>query len=52
LASAFYMVSSGFGDWIDQIGLVFILLIFAVVIPCTLSDVVVPILFAKPRYRK
>lgn len=52
LASAFYMVSSGFTDWVDQIGLVFILLIFAVVIPCTLSDVVIPILFAKPRYRK
>lgn len=47
LASAFYMVSNGFADWIDQIGLVFLLLIFAVVIPCTLSDVVVPILFAK-----
>lgn len=52
LASAFYMVSNGFTDWINQIGLVFLLLIFAVVIPCTLSDVVIPILFAKPKTKK
>jgi len=52
LASAFYMVSNGFADWANHIGLVFMLLIFAVVIPCTLSDVVIPILFAKPKMRK
>ncbi len=52
LASAFYMVSNGFSDWAQHIGLVFMLLIFAVVIPCTLSDVVVPILFAKPKTKK
>ena len=52
LASAFYMVSNGFTDWVDQIGLLFMLLIFAVVIPCTLSDVVVPILFAKSKSNK
>jgi hypothetical protein len=49
MASMFYMVSSGFTDWVSQIGMLFLLLIFAVVIPCTLSDVVVPILFAKPK---
>jgi len=52
LASAFYMVSNGFGDWANHIGLVFMLLIFAVVVPCTLSDVVIPILFAKPKSKK
>lgn len=52
LASAFYMVSHGFYEWNQQIGTVFLLLIFAVVIPCTLSDVVVPILFAKADAKK
>jgi len=46
LASSFYMVSHGFYDWESQIGYVFLVLILAVVIPCTLSDVVVPLFFA------
>ncbi len=47
LASIFYLVSHGCVDWYHFIGLVFIYLIGAVVIPCTLSDVVVPMLFAR-----
>lgn len=46
LASLFYMVSHGFHDWYASMGLVFIFLVIAVVIPCTLSDVVVPMYFA------
>ncbi len=48
LASSFYLVAHGFSHWYDHIGLVFLFLVGAVVVPCTLSDVVVPILFAKP----
>jgi len=47
LASSFYLVSHGFTDWYLQIGLVFVFLVIAVVVPCTLSDVIVPIFFAK-----
>ena len=49
LASLFYLVSEGFGNWYPQMGLLFFFLIIAVVIPCTLADVIVPIFFAKPR---
>ena len=49
LAAAFYLVSHGFTDWHKQIGAVFVFLIIAVVIPCTLSDVVVPMSFARAR---
>jgi hypothetical protein len=47
LASIFYLVSHGFLHWYLYIGSVFVFLVFAVVIPCTLSDVVVPMIFAK-----
>jgi hypothetical protein len=49
LASLFYLTSEGLGNWYPQMGLVFVLQIIGVVIPCTLADVVVPLLFAKPR---
>ena len=47
LAASFYLVSHGFVNWAASIGMVFIVLIGAIVIPCTLSDVVVPIFFAE-----
>lgn len=46
LASLFYMVSHGFAHWHESMGLVFLFLVIAVVIPCTLSDVIVPLYFA------
>jgi hypothetical protein len=52
LASIFYLVSHGCTDWWEFIGLIFIYMIGAVVVPCTLSDVVVPILFAKSDARE
>lgn len=48
LASLFYLISEGFSNWSPQMGLMFLFLIIAVVVPCTLADVVVPIFFAKP----
>jgi hypothetical protein len=47
LASIFYLVSHGCTNWYQFIGIIFLFLIMAVVIPCTLSDVVVPIIFAR-----
>lgn len=46
LAGLFYMVSNGFTNWYPQMGMLYLLLIFAIVIPCTLSDVIVPMYFA------
>lgn len=47
LASLFYLVANGCTNWFDSIGMVFIFLVIAVVVPCTLSDIVVPIFLAK-----
>jgi len=52
LASTFYLVSHGFTDWHTQIGVVFVFLVIAVVIPCTFSDVIVPMAFARAGKRK
>lgn len=46
LASLFYMVSHGFSDWYSQMGYVFLFLVGAIIIPCTLSDVIVPMYLA------
>lgn len=46
-ASLLYMVSFGYAKWWKDMGLLFIFLILAVLIPCTLSDIIVPMLFAK-----
>ena len=50
MASMLYLVSFGFSDWHSQIGLVFLFLLFAVLVPCTLSDVVVPMTVAKAKH--
>ncbi|HJM68641.1 MAG TPA: hypothetical protein QGF02_01725 [Candidatus Babeliales bacterium] len=52
LASMFYMVANGFVDWMPQVGLVFVILMVAVVLPCTFSDVVVPVMFARSGNKK
>jgi hypothetical protein len=46
LASLFYMVSHGLHNWYPQMGYVFLFLVIAIVIPCTFSDVIVPMYFA------
>lgn len=52
LASSFYLVAHGLHDWHKHIGFIFVFLIFAVVVPCTLSDVVVPMTFARKNKKK
>jgi hypothetical protein len=49
LAALFYLVAHGCVDWACVMGLLFGSLVVAVVIPCTLADIVVPMFFA--RYR-
>lgn len=47
MAALFYLVSHGFSSWTHYIGPVYVLLIVAVVVPCTLSDLVVPVIVAR-----
>jgi hypothetical protein len=47
LASSFYLVSHGFENWASHIGYVFLVLLICVVIPCTLSDIVIPMTLAR-----
>jgi hypothetical protein len=47
MASLFYLVSEGFANWYPYMGIIFILLIIAVVLPCTLADIIIPVLVAR-----
>ncbi len=47
LASLFYVVSFGFDTWPSVMGQLFFFLVIAVVIPCTISDIIVPSYFAR-----
>lgn len=47
LASTCYLVANGLTDWHPKIGFVFFFLIIAVVVPCTLADVIVPMIIAR-----
>jgi hypothetical protein len=47
LASLFYTLGHGFTDWYDNVGILFGVLFVCVVVPCTLSDVVVPMYVAR-----
>lgn len=52
LASLFYLVAYGCTDWLDSIGVVFLFLIIAVVVPCSLSDIVVPMVLARKNEKR
>lgn len=47
IASLLYLVAEGFTTWYDHMGILFVLLMGAVVVPCTLSDIIVPELCGK-----
>ena len=47
MASIFYLVSFGLTEWIGMIGMVFIYMILAVLIPCCISDIVFPLLLTR-----
>jgi hypothetical protein len=44
MASVLYMLSYGLVNWMGVIGSVFIIIILAVVLPCCISDIVLPLL--------
>lgn len=46
-ASLCYLISHGFTAWYDHSGIVLIILLIAVVLPCTISDLVIPMACAK-----
>jgi len=46
-ASTVYMISHGFSHWYDHMTFVFSFLLLAVLVPCTLADVVVPAFFGR-----
>lgn len=47
MASIFYAVGHGLSDFYMYFGMFYLLMVVAVIIPCTLSDVVAPIFFAR-----
>lgn len=47
MASILFLVSFGFTEWYSYLAFIFVLLIGAVLVPCTLSDIVVPMVFAR-----
>jgi len=46
-ASSFYLFTHGLTNWSANMGVIFMLLIVVVILPCTLSDLVVPMTFAR-----
>lgn len=53
MASIFYMVGPlGVVAWIDRIGIVFMFVILAVLVPCCLSDIVFPMLMSRAGRRQ
>lgn len=51
MASILYLVSFGFDQWWHHMGFVFGYIIVVVLVPCTLADIVVPIVFARLQHR-
>jgi hypothetical protein len=47
MASIFYAVGNGLASYDQNLGAFFLLMLIAVVLPCTLSDVVAPLFFAR-----
>lgn len=47
MASILYLISFGFHQWSDSMGFVFLYNIFVTLVPCTLADIVIPMLIAR-----
>lgn len=52
MAAMLYLISFGFYNWWQMMGFVFVFLIIAVLGPCTLSDIIIPIWFARTKINK
>ena len=51
MASILYLVSYGLSGWMHVVGLVFIYMVLAVIIPCCTSDIVFPLLLTEKEER-
>lgn len=47
MASMLYLTTFGFTHWMEQAGVVFLITVFAVLVPCCVSDIVFPLCFVK-----
>ncbi len=45
MASILYLVAFGLKAWVQTIGLIFVIVVLAVMIPCCTSDIIFPLLF-------
>lgn len=52
MAAIFYCIGHGLPDFYQYFGVFFVLMLITIVIPCTLSDVVMPILWARMVHKK
>lgn len=52
VASLFYLISFGFLQWLHNLGMVFLIIILAVMIPCVISDIVIPLLLLENKNKK
>lgn len=48
-ATIFYLITFGFLDWLHHLGIVFFILLLAVLIPCIIHDIVLPLLLLENR---
>lgn len=49
MAALLYLISFGFFKWWKNMSTIFIFLILSVLIPCTFSDIIIPMFFAKQK---
>ena len=52
MASLLYLVTFGYTNWMEELFVVFIIIILAVFIPCCISDIVFPLLFVEKKEGK
>lgn len=50
LAASCYIASYGFAAWQSVVGMLFCFLVVAVVVPCTISDVIIPMYVARGKW--
>jgi len=47
MATLLYLVVFGMSDWLSNIGVVLLITVFSVLVPCCLSDIVYPMMFVR-----
>jgi hypothetical protein len=52
MASLLYLVTFGYTNWMEELFIVFIIVILAVFLPCCISDIVFPLLFVDESKKK